>query len=72
MALEIPLEAMSVAEKVQLMERVWQSLSSRPEDVSSPEWHRDVLEERRRRLADGRATVSPWEDAKVRLSRLSR
>jgi hypothetical protein len=38
--------------------------------VQSPEWHREVLEERRRRLEDGRATISSWTDAKARLMQL--
>jgi len=38
--------------------------------VPSPEWHRDILEERTRRLEDGRATVATWTDAKARLMKL--
>lgn len=72
MAIDDEVEGLSVAEKVQLLERVWQSLCARPGDVRSPEWHRDILEERRRRLADGRATISAWADAKDRLMQLGR
>ena len=50
MSVDISLESPSVAEKVQLLESVWQSLYTHPGDVRSPEWHREVLEERRRRL----------------------
>lgn len=72
MSVDIQLDRMSVAEKVQLLESVWQSLCARPCDVKSPEWHREVLEERRRRLEDGRATISAWPDAKARLMQLGR
>ena len=72
MSLDIQLDSMSVAEKVQLLESVWQSLCGCPGDVQSPEWHREVLEERSRRLEDGRATISAWTDAKVRLMQLGR
>jgi putative addiction module component (TIGR02574 family) len=67
MSIDLPLESLSVAEKVRLLESVWQSLCSHSGDVQSPEWHREVLEERKRRLEDGRATVSLWSDAKARL-----
>ena len=70
MSVDIQIEALSVAEKVQLLESVWESLCSQPGDVQSPEWHREVLDERRRRLEDGRATISPWTDAKARLMQL--
>jgi len=72
MSLDIQLDSMSVAEKVQLLESVWQSLCACPADVQSPEWHREVLEERRRRLEDGRVTISAWADAKARLMQLGR
>ena len=72
MSVDIQLDRLSVAEKVQLLESVWQSLCARPCDVKSPEWHREVLEERRRRLEVGRATISAWPDAKARLMQLGR
>jgi putative addiction module component (TIGR02574 family) len=72
MSLEIPLDTLSVSEKVRLLESVWDSLCSQSGDVRSPEWHREVLETRRQRLEDGRATVSPWGEAKARLLELGR
>lgn len=72
MSVEIPLDTMSVSEKVCLLENVWESLCSKPGDVRSPEWHREVLEARKRRLEDGRATVSPWSEAKARLLEVGR
>jgi Putative addiction module component len=67
MNIDSPLDAMSVAEKVQLLESVWQSLCLHSGDVASPEWHQTILEERRTRLEDGRASISSWADAKARL-----
>jgi len=67
MSVEIPLDNLSVSEKVCLLERVWDSLCSKSGDVRSPDWHREVREIRKRRLEEGRATVSPWSEAKARL-----
>ena len=72
MAIEIPLDTMSVAEKIQALEAIWASLCVNPADVSSPEWHKEVLEDRRQRLASGDATVSDWSEAKRRLQDLGR
>jgi putative addiction module component (TIGR02574 family) len=72
MSIDLPLETLSVAEKVRLLESVWQSLCSHSGDVQSPEWHREVLEARNRRLEDGRATVSSWGEAKARLLQVDR
>ena len=72
MSIEIPLDTMSVAEKVRLLESVWDSLCAKSGDVQSPEWHGEVIETRKRRLEEGRATVSPWGEAKARLMDLGR
>ena len=61
---------MSISEKIQVMELVWESLRQRPDDLPSPEWHRQVLEERTRRLTSGEATVSTWDEAQKRLNEL--
>ena len=66
MSLEIPLDTLSLAEEVRLLESVWDSLCSKRGDVQSPEWHREVLEVRKQRLKDGQATVCPWDEAKAR------
>ena len=50
MSIELSLETLSVAEKVRLLESVWQSLCRHSGDVQSPEWHQEVLMERKRRL----------------------
>jgi putative addiction module component (TIGR02574 family) len=72
MATDISIETISVAEKMRLLESVWESLCAHATDVQSPDWHREVLEDRKRRLEDGRATVSTWADAKARLMQLGR
>ena len=73
MAIELSsaeLDALTVPEKVRLLEQLWQSLCSHPADVSSPEWHAEVLKERSERLTDGRATRIPWAEAKAQLEQL--
>ena len=46
---------MTVAEKLQLMEVLWDDLSRSPEDVPSPAWHGEVLAERQRLIDEGKA-----------------
>ena len=61
----IEIAAMPVAEKLKLMEALWDSLANRTDgDMASPAWHGAVLEERLRRLANGEEQVSPWKEAK--------
>lgn len=58
---------MSLPEKLQLLEAVWDDVCKHPESVQSPEWHREVLAEREKRLENGEATFSSWAGAKKRL-----
>jgi putative addiction module component (TIGR02574 family) len=69
-SIDLELKALSVAEKVQLLESVWDSLCEKTGDVRSPEWHRAVLEERKRRLESGEAKIVSWNEAKTRLLQL--
>jgi hypothetical protein len=72
MKMELPLDRMSVSEKLAAMEAIWDSLCNRPVDVTSPAWHEKVLADRKRRLESGEASVSDWSDAKKRLQDLGR
>jgi len=65
MAVTLPLNDMTVFEKLQLMEVLWEDLSRNADALESPEWHRDVLDERERRIASGEAQFSNWEQAKA-------
>lgn len=70
MSFELRLEEMTVAEKLQVMEMVWDSLRGKPSELKSPTWHEEVLLDRQCRLESGEATVSPWSEAKRRLQDL--
>ena len=63
----LPLDRMTVEEKLRALERLWEDLCRTPESVPSPAWHRDVLEARAARLQGGRERVTNWEDAKRRI-----
>lgn len=64
----IDITEMPVAEKLKLMEALWDSLSTRADgSLESPAWHQAELENRLRRLATGEETVTPWQEAKERL-----
>ena len=67
MSIDIRINAMSSAEKLQLMEALWQSLTRNPPDIPSPNWHGDVLEQRRQAVREGRAAFEDWDSAKQRL-----
>jgi putative addiction module component (TIGR02574 family) len=72
MPIELPLNTMSVEEKVQLLEQVWDNLCRQSGDVRSPEWHAVILNERKKQIENGTMAVSPWSEAKERLQKLGK
>ncbi|MFO7774732.1 MAG: addiction module protein [Candidatus Hydrogenedentota bacterium] len=50
----LPLDKMTVEEKLQVMEEIWDDLSGRAESVPSPLWHGEVLAEREQTVERGR------------------
>ena len=65
MSPKLPLNEMSLEEKLQAMEALWDDLSREPDRIESPSWHEDVLKETERRVESGEATFSDWENAKI-------
>jgi putative addiction module component (TIGR02574 family) len=64
----VDIAEMPVAEKLQLMEALWDSLSARSgESMDSPAWHQAELAERLHRLDSGEEPVAAWTEAKERL-----
>lgn len=60
----IQIERLTVAEKIQMMESLWDSLCAQPENIQSPDWHSDVLKDREDRLANGSDSFVNWDVAK--------
>ncbi|MEO0529678.1 MAG: addiction module protein [Planctomycetota bacterium] len=63
MAIDLPLETMSLADKLSTMEQLWADLSRSPGSLPSPEWHRDVLKERKEAVEAGQLQFLDWETA---------
>ena len=42
----IQIEELTVTEKIQFMEALWDSLCAQPENVAPPAWHSEVLQDR--------------------------
>ena len=66
--ISIPLDKMSLAEKLEAMEALWEDLSRTPADVPVPKWHRDVLKSRQ----ESPATWLDWEQVKASLREMAK
>ena len=65
MSFNLPLKDMSLYEKLAAMESLWEDISRTPEAIESPAWHKDILDERRQRVAEGQSQFVDWETAKA-------
>lgn len=64
MDVALPLDKMSVEEKLRALELLWEDLSRTPAALLSPQWHKDVLNARDQRVREGREKFIPWDEAR--------
>jgi putative addiction module component (TIGR02574 family) len=55
---------LSLSEKLQIMEAIWEDLRTQAKDVPVPRWHEELLDARRDAVAQGREEVLDWDDVK--------
>jgi hypothetical protein len=56
---------MSVIERLQAMETLWDSLVDEESEIESPKWHQEILEERKRKIDTGNAEFLSLEELKA-------
>jgi putative addiction module component (TIGR02574 family) len=61
--LELP-----AAERLRLVEEIWDSLVLEPSSVPIPDWHRAELDGRLARHGTDGDAVRPWDEVKARLT----
>jgi hypothetical protein len=64
----IPIDQMTLAEKLLAMETLWDDLCRQEAGVPMLQWHRDLLDERERLVREGKARFTDWETAKRRIT----
>ncbi|NLL84097.1 MAG: addiction module protein [Lentisphaerae bacterium] len=64
------IDQMSLAQKLQFMESLWESLTHHEEEYISPAWHEQILKETEVSFANGQETAIDWKTAKQELRNL--
>jgi hypothetical protein len=57
---------MTVIERLQTMEALWDSLTHESTEIKSPAWHGDVLSERKEKIKNGSASFISLDELKVK------
>ena len=55
---------LSTKERLEVMEVIWESLMNEPEELETPDWHKPILQERKRRIEAGEVGFIPLSDLK--------
>ncbi|VAW50006.1 hypothetical protein MNBD_GAMMA04-1317 [hydrothermal vent metagenome] len=55
---------MSVLERLQTMEVLWDSLTREPAGIKSPKWHEEILSDRQEKIENGNAKFISLEELK--------
>ncbi len=58
---------MTLAEKLDTLEVLWENISQDGNAFESPDWHAGVLKERERLIQSGEVQFIDWEQAKAEL-----
>lgn len=64
MSVVLQIDRMTLEEKLQTMEALWDDLCRHEEAIPVPQWHKDVLDERARLIEQGKAKFIDWDSAK--------
>ena len=60
----LPLDRMTVSEKLRAMEDIWDDLCRMDDAIPSPDWHGEVLRAREKRIQAGGAKFVDLDEAK--------
>lgn len=69
MSTAFEIDQMTLEEKLQAMEALWEDLCRHEEAVPVPQWHKELLDERERMIEEGDAQFVDWETAKQQIAK---
>ena len=63
----LAIDKMTIEEKLQAMEALWNDLCQHEAALPVHQWQKEILDERERLVERGEAQFSDWEEAKKRI-----
>lgn len=66
MSIALQLDQMTIVDKIRTMEYLWDDLFQRSE-ISSPQWHKDILLKREQDVMNGDNKFSDWNAVKNKI-----
>jgi putative addiction module component (TIGR02574 family) len=69
MVTPLAIDQMTIEEKLQTMEALWNDLCQHEEMLPVHDWQKDLLDDRKRLLEKGDAQFLDWEESKKRIAK---
>jgi hypothetical protein len=69
MATPLAIDKMTIEEKLQTMEALWEDLCHREESVPVHDWQKEILDGRDRSIEKGDAQFLDWDESKKRIAK---
>jgi putative addiction module component (TIGR02574 family) len=69
MVTPLAIDKMTIEEKLQAMEALWNDLCQHEETLSVHEWQKKILDTRERLIQEGEAQFIDWEEAKKQIAK---
>ncbi len=67
--IDVDAKRMSPSQRVPVMEALWESMCYEEDEIDSPDWHEDVLEDRRAKITGGEARFITLKQLRDQLGR---
>jgi putative addiction module component (TIGR02574 family) len=67
MLTQADIEKMTIPERIDAIDKLWVSIVESSADFPSPDWHKDILEERMQEIKSGKAEWLTLEETRARL-----
>lgn len=67
--IHLPLQEYTQAQKLDLLETIWDDVTKNEEEFMSPSWHEPIIKESLAELESGKTELSDWAEAKERIKR---
>jgi Putative addiction module component len=67
MAFTLPLDSMSITEKLQVMEVLWEDLSKHSNNIEAASWHQELLLQREQAIEKEEDSFLDWDVAKKQI-----
>jgi putative addiction module component (TIGR02574 family) len=58
---------LSIGEKLEIVESLWDQIAESPEALPIPDWHKDELDRRSESFESDPGAGIPWDEAKRRI-----